>query len=369
MTARLEARWGLQLSSALMQSVSDITEQALYQRAVEPFLRQSNVIDAEGEHVLESAWMVQELPTKRKSVLVVVTNHAVYTLTYPRGLLCNVCESWKLCPTGPRFLKRTAHYKINKLLLDYSAAHGAGHRFKLEFAAGHEKPSSPEGKAAAPPKDAQALALLKSQSKDLQFSSLHVGVAQRMLSAIHRVHPRGLPVTLDAALPRVLHAIKKRGKPGGASGILADASDMDAPPDDVLLCLRCEREGVKGAPSERLLVVTDHSVLLYIERPELFGLMPWNDLSSTDDLDQLDGTDFLRLDDDGEVVISDLDSLDLVMQSEPVARLSAVGSEPLSVAFADDTGAALFRQRMREVLNGKGHASWNDGTPTPTNLM
>ena len=52
MTARLEARWGLPISPALMQSVSDITEQALYQRAVEPFLKEKNVLDREGEHVL-----------------------------------------------------------------------------------------------------------------------------------------------------------------------------------------------------------------------------------------------------------------------------------------------------------------------------
>eukprot|EP00966_Prymnesium_polylepis_P049050 1135126-Prymnesium_polylepis.1 len=40
--------------------------------------------------------MVQESPKKRKSVLVLVTNHALYVLTLPRGLPCTVCESWKV---------------------------------------------------------------------------------------------------------------------------------------------------------------------------------------------------------------------------------------------------------------------------------
>lgn len=76
--------------------------------------------------------MVQESPRKRKSVLVIVTNYALYVLTLPRGLLCSVCESWRLCPTGPRFLRKVPHYKVDKLLLDYSTVYGAGHRFKLE---------------------------------------------------------------------------------------------------------------------------------------------------------------------------------------------------------------------------------------------
>jgi len=332
MTARLEARWGLPLSPALMQSVSDITEGTLYQEAVEPFLKAQNILDADGERVLESAWMVQESPKKRKSVLVLVTNHALYVLTLPRGLPCTVCESWKLCPTGPRFLRRVPHYKVDKLLLDFSAAHGAGHRFKLEV--------SDKSKKATP--------------KDYQFSSLHVGVAQRMLAAIHRVHPRSLPVVLDSALPRVIRLIQQEQagtKPGGG----ADADEGDV---SVVLVLRCEREDkTTKEPGPRLLVITEKALLLFFEYPEYFGLVPWSDVAA-DDIEQPNGREHLRL--EKAIEIEELATLDMIMSAEPQVVIAPDGGQKITLTFADDAAAALFRQRMREVLWGHGQTSWND---------
>lgn len=340
MTARLEARWGLPLSPALMQSVSDITEQALYQRAVEPFLKEKNVIDSEGEHVLESAWMVQELPKKRKSVLVLVTNHATYLLTHPRGLMCTVCESWKLCPTGPRFLRRLPHYKVEKMLLDFSAAYGAGHRFKLEV--------SEKAKGKAP--------------TDMQFSSLHVGVAPRMLAAIHRVHPRSLPVVIDSALPRVIRQIHQESKGGKPDG----KGDVDEVDSNVLLVLRCERDDKTAKdPGARLLVITENALELFWERPEFFGLVPWSDLNSADDIEQPNGRELLQL--EASLDIDELSSLDMVMSAEPQVIIEPGGGEKVTLTFADDAAVSLFRQYIRRVLWGHGQTSWNEsskGGPT-----
>jgi len=335
MTARLEARWGLPLSPALMQSISDITEGFLYQEAVEPFLKAQGVLDFEGERVLESAWMVQESPRKRKSVLVIVTNHALYVLTLPRGLLCTVCESWKLCPTGPRFLRKVPYYKVDKLLLDFSAAHGAGHRFKLEV--------SDKSKKATP--------------KDYQFSSLHVGVAQKLLHAIQRVHPRSLPIVLDSTLPRVISLIQQDAGGDTSTGQYKD-DDADS---SIVLVLRCERDdkGTKD-PGPRLLVVDQSSLSIYLEFPEYFGMQPWTDLHATDDIDQPNGRDVIRH--EMSIDIDNLESLDMVMSSEPQVVLAPFGGPQVTLTFADDAAAALFRQRMREVLWGHGQTTWNDAT-------
>ena len=279
--------------------------------------------------------MVQELPKKRKSVLVIVTNHATYVLTHPRGPVCTVCESWKLCPTGPRFLRRLPHYKVDKLLLDFSAAHGAGHRFKLEV--------TDKAKASKGP-------------LDFQFSSLHVGVAQRMLAAIHRVHPRSLQPTLDSALPRIIRLIQQENAGKGE----------DETETSVLLVLRCEREDKTAKdPGPRLLVIIEHaqhehSLNLYYEQPEYFGLTPWSDLQSADDIEQPNGRELLQQ--ELSIDIAELSSLDMIMSAEPQVVIEPDSGGKVTLTFADDAAAGLFRQRMREVLWGHGQTSWNDSS-------
>jgi len=182
-----------------------------------------------------------------------------------------------------------------------------------------------------------------------------VGVAQRMLAAIHRVHPRSLPVVLDSALPRVIRLVQQ--EQAGAGGA-ADDADADA---SVVLVLRCEREDkTTKDPGPRLLVITEKSLLLFFEYPEYFGLVPWSDLQSADDIEQPNGREHLRL--EMSIDIEELATLDMIMSAEPQVVIAPDGGEKVTLTFADDAAAALFRQRMREVLWGHGQTSWNDAS-------
>ena len=84
--------------------------------------------------------------------------------------------------------------------------------------------------------------------------------------------------------------------------------------------------------------------------------MPWSDITNTEDIEQPNGRELLRL--ETTIDIESLSALDMVMSAEPQVILE--GGDKITLTFADDAAAALFRQRMREVLWGHGQTSWND---------
>lgn len=108
----------------------------------------------------------------------------------------------------------------------------------------------------------------------------------------------------------------------------------------------------------RSLVVTEQKVALFFEYPEYFGLVPWSEI--TEDIEQPNGREFLRL--DTTLDVGDLATLDMIMSAEPQVVIGRDGGEQIALTFADDAAAALFRQRMREVLWGHGQTSWNDAS-------
>lgn len=366
LTARLEARWGLPLPPALMHSITEIAEQALYKRALDPFLRREKILEVEDEKILDAAWMVQEAPRRRKHVLVLVSSRALYLLETPRLLgVCNVCESWKLCPTGPRLSLRVPLHRVSEMQLDFSAACGAGHRFKLVVTS--EPKASKMGLVrtdccASSERDM----LARDPPVELQFSSLYVGVAQRLLAAMRRVHPCPPPIILDNKLPRVIQLLEAHS--GSKCATLE--REVDPPTSNLRLVMRCERlDSVsRGAPRERLLVVNTDSVSLYLESPTLFGVSPWRDQVRADQT-RRDGIAALKK--DASIPFHALGTIELEMSPEPRAKLAKVGAseaKPASITlqFADDTGAMLFRSRMREVLWGKGQTTWAGNTLAQT---
>ena len=60
--ARLEARWQVAMAPAVMKSLAAVTEQMLYQAAIERMLRGQAELEGDGERALESAWLTQETP-------------------------------------------------------------------------------------------------------------------------------------------------------------------------------------------------------------------------------------------------------------------------------------------------------------------
>ena len=251
LSARLEARWTLALPPALMHAITELTEQALYKRALEPHLLRERIIESEGEFVLEAQWMVQEIPKARAHVLLVITNRALYLMETQRlGGVCQVCESWKLCPSGPKLIRRIALYTVSRLTLDFTVAYNAGHRMKVHLVgdmfdqgfcgvppisgggnngevslrggcgdiccAAQRKPGEPLQPAGEDKGPSEPLVTRRSSRKgglvsELQFSSLYLGVVQRMANAIRQGHPRPPPITLDTNGPRAIQVHRAQG--------------------------------------------------------------------------------------------------------------------------------------------------------------
>jgi len=411
--ARLEARWKITLPPALMFSITQRTELQLYRRALEPYLVTTHLIDDDGERLLDLSWMVQELPARRPTVLLIVTNRAVYLLQTRKQGVCNVCEPWKLCPEGPQLVRTIPLYRIQSITVDFTAKYGAGHRLQLECMreAGEAKGTgiNPVGWACAPctterqppsaekadpwipncfssrdaskPADgsggdgdkaiiAKAKAN-KSKPFIFQFSTLYVGVVQRIASAIKRQHPHVNPplkIHSDRCQPRVLLQLHEQEKHAGGKFPLT-RTDLAAPSpanhlediDFVKLAVRCERRGKEAKKSnnnERLMVLTHDAIKVYTERPELFALPPAEELdASMRDHARGDGMDVMKK--EFEIKLVDLSLLQLELSAEPRVKLRGAEEKTHNLQFADDTAALLFRSKMREALWNKGRARWS----------
>jgi len=402
LSARLEARWGLELSPALMHAITDITEHALYKRALEPYMLNANMIEPENERLIEAVWMMQELPRKKPSVLLVVTNRALYLLETPKLVgVCQLCESWKLCPSGPKLTKRIPLYKISRMTLDFTAGCGAGHRIKITYAgqphvavsssvlrgctdaahvcgaavsSGARKSwqvasfSKPEEKE-ADSKDAEEAAeadqvVTKKKKKveetDLQLSSLLVGVVQSVAQAIKAGIPHHPPPTiLDSSATRGIqlqNALERQA--AGKKSRAVSSIDAYLEPFDFTVAMKVEyikqKEGKEinlRSATEVLLILTDKTLDLYTENPSLFAHAAAMDSSE----DSIDGMDMLKMKE--SIDLQDVNAIELEMSAEPRARLSLDGHKIL-LCFADDTGAMLWRHHMRRALWGTGQATW-----------
>lgn len=437
LTARLEARWGIQLSAAVMHAITDLTEHALYKRAIEPYMLRRNFLEPEGERILEATWMVQELPKQKPSTLLVVTNRALYLLSTPAvSGICAQCESWKLCPDGPKLNKRVALYKITRVVIDFTAAYGAGHRIRIEYStpdgsiedgnvdmsmissafsgcqtctsgiaakakAVKWNPFGPKGLAgtgAQRPKpgdadheqsDAQtsepgAVSLTGrtpgevpastgvrqrgGKKMALQFSSLLVGVVQKIALAIQAASAQPPSIVLDSFATRAIE-LQRAQKLQKSKGKLRAATNVNVfvVPFHCELAMKVEMSMLNtedladngSTPKEVLLIVTTDSLLFYSEKASLFAVPPLLDSSNVRNASMgLKGDGIEALKELTKVNLEDITSIELEMSAEPRARLAIEGSKTLLLVFADDTGAMLWRYQMRNVLWGAGK-SWS----------
>ena len=69
MAARLEARWAVPLSPAIMHAITDRTEHSLYKQHLEPYMKTMSMLEPEGARLLEAHWMAQELPKPKPSMV------------------------------------------------------------------------------------------------------------------------------------------------------------------------------------------------------------------------------------------------------------------------------------------------------------
>ncbi|KOO26554.1 hypothetical protein Ctob_005836 [Chrysochromulina tobinii] len=181
-----------------MSAIKSITAEELYKRALFPFLTKTAfVLEPDGERILEATWMVQELPRRMRAPsvllvgqgLLVVTNRAIYLLEPTTAAVCNVCEPWKLCPAGPRLMLRVPFYRLKKIVLDFATKYQCGQRMKLDGSP--KKPLRP-----------------KPANVELQFSTLHVGVVERLTRTIRRMmESRPIEVVRDMSQLRALEGL------------------------------------------------------------------------------------------------------------------------------------------------------------------
>ena len=460
-SARLEARWMLALPPALMQSITQYTEEKLYKRALEPYLLKSGLIEPEGEFVIDAAWVQLETLaghnwslSRRTKVLLIVTTRALYLCDNPTFGACSVCESWKMCPYGPTVFKRIPIHRIQSLTLDFTCEYGAGHRLKLialdleggdssipslprlpglpglprcsfgglsfgcpgggsprscipgmpscdvagcfgykverlppsergafGFVAGGDdrlargrgaaaqkerSSSSSKGDASAAGDAAAAPAKPKAGRAvmTIQVSSFFVGVAQRIVKAIQYASPgaRGPTVRNDMYSLRAIQLKRAQTRAdqafrSGRALVNRDAADLgdDLPGEEVHIAIRCLLVDAKGnATQPRLLLLTSDALEVHKERPELFDVPPAKDVP-TALFSGHDGEDVLSL--EMTLPLADLGTLDLQLSAQPRVRLEARDSSA-TLEFADDTGAMLFRHRIRSALWGRGAAKW-----------
>jgi hypothetical protein len=431
LTARLEARWGIQLSPAVMHAITDLTEHALYKRALEPYLLRRRIMEPENERVLEATWMVQELPKQQPSTLVVVTNRAIYLLATPMfSGVCQQCESWKLCPDGPKLTRRIPLYQISKVIVDFTAnpVYAAGHRMKIVYSSnspgsaiptdlvsnemlsgvvsgcgnfaqqcasrakqalpfGGAKPAAKgdarqknvdaeqddsgqgddQGRTGEVPQPA-AVKKFALKTHELQFSSLLVGVVQKLALAIRAGCAGHEPeMVLDSFATRAIE-LQRAQKLRASKGKMRAAAklDMFVEPFHCLLAMRTEvstqnPEDIAdngSPPKEMLLILSEERIEFFEEKVALFAVPPHHDGGAMrhhaegyvgDGIDSLKQVLSIHLD--------EITSLELEMSAEPRARMKIEGKVIL-LTFADDTGAMLWRYHMRLALWGSGKASW-----------
>ena len=409
LTARLEARWGFTLPPALMSAIKSITAEELYKRALFPFLTKTAfVLEPDGERILEAAWMVQELPRSMRapSVMLVVTNRAIYLLEPTTAAVCNVCEPWKLCPAGPRLRYRVPFYRLKKIVLDFATKYQCGQRMKLVCMQAADEararapaatdggffgfcrscmggPLPPESPGGSPDGSPQKPSRPKPANIELQFSTLHVGVVERLTRTIRRMmEPRPIEVVRDMSQLRALAISSYRSSQGGDEGaasqfdVLASTIDpvellLNAPPVYPRFAVRCERLPIKGArqttKSERLLVLTDSSISIFTEEPEHFHAVLAEEESATEEGSSKarahstapSAEKVMKL--EMRIELESLEMLELEMCEEPRVLLSGDGKS-VTLQFADDTAALLFRMHMRSLLWDMGRVEWRAHT-------
>ena len=437
LTARLEARWGIQLSPAVMHAITDLTEHALYKRALEPYLLRRRIMEPENERVLEATWMVQELPKHQPSTLVVVTNRAIYLLSTPMlSGVCQQCESWKLCPDGPKLKTRIPLYKVSKVIVDFTAnpAYGAGHRMKIVYSSNSPtsliptdlgspnemlsgvvtgcgelaqqcasrakqalpfgtKPSAkgdvrqkqadavqdeggPEddqnasgaGRTGEVPQPSANVKKFGLKKHEIQFSSLLVGVVQKLALAIRSGSAGHEPeMILDSFATRAIELQRAQVLQASKGKMRAAAKlELFVEPFHCLLAMRTEvstqnPEDIAdngSPPKELLLVLSGERIEFFEEKVSLFAVPPHHDGGSMrHQAEGFSGDGINSLKQVMSVHLDEITSLELEMSAEPRARMKIEGKVIL-LTFADDTGAMLWRYHMRLALWGTGKASW-----------
>jgi len=441
LTARLEARWGVTLPPALMCAIRAVTAEELFKRALAPYLIDKGVLDSEGEHIVEACWMVQELPRRMRTptVMVLVTNRAVYLLAPAVKQPCNVCEPWKLCPEGPRLKYRLPFYRIRRIILDFAAKFNCGQRMKLICmqdagehnvvraaswpnvfetctACFHSRSGDQRNAAFSSSSLPGRMPRPKPAKIELQFSTLHVGVVDRLAASIERLmDPRPVELVRDSHQLQALafqsaSTARMRAADGGVhdrgsrldklspttfrSSIDPIDALFDAPNYNCRFAVRCEQlhngsgshksNGASKHGHQRLLVLTDNALSIFVEEPELFNVPLEGNGDSLEITDAggdnvsdnsagagtasghkgRNGADVVHL--ETVIDVNALEKLELEMSAEPKVHLLGADfdghSNDVLLQFADDTAALLFRMQVRSILWDKGHAEWRSHT-------
>jgi len=197
------------------------------------------------------------------------------------------------------------------------------------------------------------------------------------------MEPRPIEVVRDMSQLRALAISSYRSSQGGDEGaasqfdVLASTIDpvellLNAPFVYPRFAVRCERLPIKGArqttKSERLLVLTDSSISIFTEEPEHFHAVLAEEESATEE-----GSNKARAPHstapsaeqvtklEMRIELGSLEMLELEMCEEPRVLLAGDGKS-VTLQFADDTAALLFRMHMRSLLWDMGRVEWRAHT-------
>ncbi len=318
--ARYEIAGKLALRPSFVQTLLQLVQHRLYERALEPHLAKRKIFP-EPERVLVASWVRLEPLNKRR--LLIVTNRAWYMLKMPTGKRCTACDAHKFCPAGPTLVQRFAFRDVHQLTLGY----GPGQRACIAWS--------------------KQRVTIQNPAKTVTFSVTQLNVVDKILRCINTLYPLARPPPIDADMQtsRVIR------------------SKLLVPDEETVhLHILLERiDMAKGTVLPRAATLSDTTLYIFVEDPNFFLVEPL--LTAKEKRGKRkDGGRLLR--EDEKWRWEHLLEVDFLARDQSVVSLRfSNGSTQLR--FGDDFGLSLFKFYLRKLLP-EGLTQWrrNFGNPT-----
>jgi len=301
----------LALRPSFVQTLLMLVQRRIYERSLQVHLAERKIFP-DPERVLVAHWARLE-PTKRRR-LFVVTNRAYYMLREPLGDKCTVCSADKFCPNGPDIVQRFAFRDVKSLAIGFSGSPaGPGQRARIQWA--------------------RHRVTLENPAKNLQFSLLPLGVADKIVNTIHKLFPLARPPPIEPDLT-TLRVLKEK--------LLAPDRES------VLLYLQVEKLVLgSGKVLPRVCVLSTLSLYIFVEDPAYFLVDPLLTAAEKRAKNRKDGNKLLQ--EDEKFRLDGLLEVDFIAGDQSVVAMRFVNGNT-QLRFGDDFALQMLRQQLRALL-------------------
>ena len=323
--ARYEIAGKLALRPSFVQTLLQLVQHRLYERALEPHLAKRKIFP-EAERVLVASWVRLEPLNKRR--LLVVTNRAWYMLKMPSGKRCTACDAHRFCPAGPALVQRFAFRDVHQLTLGFGGPQPGlcGQRACIAWSRQRVTMNAP--------------------AKTVTFSVTQLNVVDKILRCISTLYPLARPPTIDE---------DKQTERVVRSKLLSPEAE------EVHLHILLEKiDLVKGGVLPRAATLSNTTLYIFVEDPTFFMHEPL--LTAKEKRgNKKDGARLLR--EDEKFRWEHLLEVDFLARDQSVVSLRfSTGTTQLR--FGDDFGLSLFKLNLRKLLpNGLTQWRRNFGNP------